>query len=88
MPPPCNAGDALLVEWDPPLRREIGRDARALGDMPHFHMPPPRWRRRPLLAGPHVPIDESVCVLAEIIVRVERAFQRLPAFGGAGNHNV
>src|SRR5271169_2526433 len=24
--------DALLVEWDPPLRREIGRDARALGD--------------------------------------------------------
>jgi hypothetical protein len=24
--------DALLVEWDPPLRPEIGRDAPALGD--------------------------------------------------------
>src|SRR5271169_6682966 len=24
--------DGLLVEWDPPLRREIGRNARALGD--------------------------------------------------------
>jgi hypothetical protein len=31
---------------------------------------PYRCRRRPLLAGPHVPVDEPLRVLPEIFVRI------------------
>jgi hypothetical protein len=40
-------------------------------------VPPNRWRRRSLLAGRHVPVDEPPRVLAKIVVSVERPLQHL-----------
>jgi hypothetical protein len=38
---------------------------------------PYRWRRRPFLAEPDVPIDEPLGVLAEIVIRVDCPLQQL-----------
>jgi hypothetical protein len=85
---------AVVCAWGPPAGLSIANTQQC---MVGIGLPPNRRRRRPLLAGRDVPVDEPLGVLSQNVVRVERLLEQLardvlghvarPALGGVeGDH--